>query len=151
MNIGHVTPSPSGELVGHLAIMSFDARIGFKPVASANERSPKFEIMALNVARRWVRLGALWEKEASQTGEVYLTGHIDDPVLPAKLYVAAFRQNDDAYAIVWTRAAPSARPDGPTEAGAALVAEPAGEDDEPDSARARRRRIPAAATDDPFA
>lgn len=52
MNIGTVAPTATGELLGHMAIMSFDARIGFKPVASPSERAPKFEIVALNVARR---------------------------------------------------------------------------------------------------
>lgn len=109
MNIGSVHPTPAGELQGHLAIMSFDARIGFKPVASANERAPKFEIVAVNCAKRWVRIGALWEKEAKETGEVYLAGHVDDPCLPTKLFVAAFRQADDTYSIAWTRANPQAQ------------------------------------------
>ena len=40
MNIGTITPTATGELLGHMAIMSFDARIGFKPVASPSERAP---------------------------------------------------------------------------------------------------------------
>lgn len=153
MNIGTVSPTPSGELLGHMAIMSFDARIGFRPVASANERAPKFEVVALNVARRWVRVGALWEKEARETGEVYLTGHVDDPALPDKLYVAAFRQDDGGYALAWARTSPTggrvAGPEPlPGEPGDAIEAVPV------DEARGRgRRRVPPAdpPADDPFA
>lgn len=147
MNIGTVTPTAGGELLGHMAIMSFDARIGFRPVASANERAPKFEVVALNVARRWVRIGALWEKEARESGEIYLTGHIDDPALPDKLYVAAFRQDDGGYALAWARTSPQAvRAAGPEP----LADEGTIEAVPVEEARSRgRRRAPPA--DDPFA
>ena len=154
MNIGTINPTTTGELLGHMAIMSFDARIGFKPVASHSERAPKFEVVALNVARRWVRIGALWEKEARETGETYLTGHLDDPALPDKLYVAAFRQDDGGYALAWTRTSPPALRDDanpePALAGEGEAIEPvAGGDSTP------RRRRPAApagqGVDDPFA
>jgi uncharacterized protein (DUF736 family) len=108
MNIGSVKLTPSSELQGSVAFLGFDAKVMFVPVASANERAPKFEIVALNVARRWVRIGALWERDARESGEVYLTGHLDDPCLPSKLYVAAFRQDDGAYSIVWNRSNPQA-------------------------------------------
>lgn len=155
MNIGTVTPTATGELLGHMAIMSFDARIGFKPVASPSERAPKFEVVALNVARRWVRIGALWEKEARETGEVYLTGHVDDPALPYKLHVAAFRQDDGGYAVAWTRTSPSA-PRGDTSGGApALAADEATIEAVPveGGTRGRRRAPPPAEpeADDPFA
>lgn len=154
MNIGTVTPTPSGELLGHMAIMSFDARIGFKPVASPSERAPKFEVVALNVARRWVRIGALWEKEARETGEVYLAGHVDDPALPDKLYVAAFRQDDGGYALAWTRTSPTApRGDATPEPALASEAEAIEPGVAGDAApRGRRRAAPAdTAVDDPFA
>lgn len=165
MNIGSVKPQDGGELLGHLAIMSFDARVGLKPVASTSDRAPKFEIVALNVARRWVRIRALWEKEARETGEVYLADHIDDPALPSKLFVAAFRQADDAYAIAWTRTNPQTR----SIDGAAGDVPPIGEGDgeaadqeHPDAplseaaparsgSRPRRRAEPALEDDDPFA
>lgn len=141
MNIGSVKPQDGGELLGHLAIMSFDARIGFKPVASASERAPKFEIVALNVARRWVRIGALWEKEARETGEIYLAGHIDDPALATQLFVAAFRQPDDSYAIAWSRANPQAR--GIESAGGDLP--PLGEGDGEAADQERPDPLPSAA------
>lgn len=156
MNIGTVNPTPSGELLGHMAIMSFDARIAFKPVASPGERAPKFEVVALNVARRWVRIGALWEKEARDTGEVYLTGHVDDPALPDKLYVAAFRQDDGGYAVAWTRTSPSAPRGEAAAAAPALAADEAAIESVPvedKGSRGRPQALPPTepAADDPFA
>jgi uncharacterized protein (DUF736 family) len=151
MNIGTVTPTTGGELSGHMAIMSFDARIGFRPVASANERAPKFEVVALNVARRWVRIGALWEKEARESGEIYLTGYLDDPALPDKLYVAAFRQEGGGYAVAWTRTGlTAARSDGSEPASDGEPIETVVVDKAPPRGR-RRSALPEPAADDPFA
>lgn len=102
-----------------------------------------------------MRIGALWEKEARETGEVYLTGHVDDPALPDKLYVAAFRQDDGGYAVAWTRTSPSA-PRGDTAGGApALAADEATIEAVPveGGTRGRRRAAPPAEpqADDPFA
>ena len=109
MNIGSVKMNDNGQLLGSIAMMNFDAKIGLKPVASSNTRAPKFEIVAMNVARRWVRIGALWEKEARDTGEIYLTGNIDDPALPQKLYIAVFTQADGSYSFAWNRSDPTAK------------------------------------------
>lgn len=103
MNIGEVTLQ-NGRLMGRIATRTIDLpRIGLRPVESQNPRAPRFEVVALNVARRWVQIGALWEAEMKKTGEVFLAGNIDDPSLPEPLPVALFRNDNGGYAIAWRR------------------------------------------------
>lgn len=61
MNIGEVH-LVNGRLEGRLATRTIDLpRIGLRKVESMNPRAPVYEVIALNVARRWVQVGALWE------------------------------------------------------------------------------------------
>lgn len=103
MNIGEISLQ-NGRLMGRIATRTIDLpRIGLRPVESQNPRAPRFEVVALNVARRWVQIGALWEAETKKTGEVFLAGNIDDPSLPEPLPVALFRNEGGGYAIAWRR------------------------------------------------
>jgi uncharacterized protein (DUF736 family) len=103
MNIGEISVH-NGRLMGSIATRTIDLpRIGLRPVESQNPRAPKYEVVALNVARRWVQVGALWEAAAKKSGEVFLTGNIDDPSLPEPLPVALFGNDSDGYAIAWRR------------------------------------------------
>lgn len=103
MNIGEVK-SVRGQLIGSIATMTIDLpRIGFKPVDSNNDKAPVFDIIALNVAKRWVRVGALWEAVANGTGEVFLQGYIEDPSLPQRLPIACFGSDEEGYRIAWNR------------------------------------------------
>lgn len=103
MNIGEIRVV-NGRLEGQLATRTIDLpRIGLRKVESMNPRAPVYEILALNVARRWVQVGALWEATTKKTGEVFLAGNIDDPSLPEPLQVALFRQEEGGYSIAWRR------------------------------------------------
>jgi uncharacterized protein (DUF736 family) len=103
MNIGEISLQ-NGRLMGSIATRTIDLpRIGLRPVENQNPRAPKFEVVALNIARRWVQVGALWEAETKRTGELFLTGNIDDPSLPEPLPVALFRNETGGYAIAWRR------------------------------------------------
>lgn len=103
MNIGEISLQ-NGRLMGRIATRTIDLpRIGLRPVESRNPRAPSYEVVALNVARRWVQIGALWEAETKKTGEVFLAGNIDDPSLPEPLPVALFRNEGGGYAIAWRR------------------------------------------------
>ena len=114
MNIGQFK-SVSGQLVGSIATATIDlARLGLRPVdtialrefVSTNERAPAFEIVALNVARRWVQIGALWELTSNSTGEVFYQGKLDDPSLPEPLQITLFGNNDEGFRVVWNRPQP---------------------------------------------
>src|SRR3546814_1243342 len=101
MNIGEIR-NVNGRLSGSIATRTIDLpRIGLRKVESTNERAPVYEVIALNVARRWVQIGALWEAASKETGEVFLAGNIDDPSLPEPLPVALFPTEGDGYTIAW--------------------------------------------------
>jgi uncharacterized protein (DUF736 family) len=103
MNIGEIR-NVNGRLSGSIATRTIDLpRIGLRKVDSTNERAPVYEVIALNVARRWVQIGALWEAASKKTGEVFLAGNIDDPSLPEPLPVALFPTEGDGYTIAWRR------------------------------------------------
>ena len=103
MNIGEVR-IVNGRLEGRVATRTIDLpRIGLRKVESQNPRAPAYEILALNVARRWVQVGALWEAVAKKSGEVFLAGNMDDPSLPEPLPVAFFPTENGGYSIAWRR------------------------------------------------
>lgn len=104
MNIGELR-MVNGRLMGSIATRTIDLpKIGLRPVKSDNPRAPRFEFVALNVARRWVQIGALWEAVMKRSGEVFLAGTIDDPSLPEPLPVALFPATDfDGYMVAWRR------------------------------------------------
>jgi uncharacterized protein (DUF736 family) len=103
MNIGEIR-SVNGRLTGSIATRTIDLpRIGLRKVQSMSDRAPVYEILALNVARRWVQIGALWEAFSKKTGEAFLAGSVDDPGLPEPLPVALFPTEDGGYTIAWRR------------------------------------------------
>jgi len=103
MNIGEIR-SVNGRLTGSIATRTIDLpRIGLRKVDSTSDRAPVFEILALNVARRWVQIGALWEAFSKKTGEAFLAGSVDDPGLPEPLPVALFPSEDGGFTIAWRR------------------------------------------------
>jgi len=103
MNIGTIKQNESGIYVGRVSTLTVAITIALREVRSSNVRAPKYEVFALNTARAWVQVGALFELTANGTGEAFLNGKIDDPSLAQPLYVSAFRQDDGSYNIVWQR------------------------------------------------
>lgn len=103
MNIGEIR-NVNDRLTGSIATRTIDLpRIGLRKVESMNPKAPVYEVLALNVARRWVQVGALWEAASKKTGEIFLAGNIDDPSLPEPLPVAMFPVEDGGYTIAWRR------------------------------------------------
>lgn len=103
MNIGEFR-NEGGRLVGSIATHTIDLpRIGLRPVESQNEKAPVYEVVALNVGRRWVQIGAVWEASANATGELFLQGSLDDPSLPEPLPIALFGTLEEGYRVAWRR------------------------------------------------
>lgn len=104
MNIGEFKKNGSGVIAGYIATAAMDLpRLALRPVVSANDRAPAFEIVASNPGKRWVQIGALWEAVSNSTGEIFLQGQIDDPSLPGKLPIALFAGDEDSYRVAWNR------------------------------------------------
>lgn len=106
MNIGTFKVI-NGQLLGSIATVSIDLpRLGMRPIESDNEKAPAYEIVALNVARRWVQVGALWEATSNSTGEVFYQGRLEDPSLTEPLQIMLFGDNEEGYRVVWNRQTP---------------------------------------------
>jgi len=106
MNIGSFK-SINGQLIGSVATATIDlARLGLRPTQSDNPKAPAFEIMVLNVAKRWVQIGALWEMTSNSSGEVFYQGKLDDPSISEPLQIMLFGNNDEGFRVVWNRPAP---------------------------------------------
>jgi uncharacterized protein (DUF736 family) len=103
MNIGEIKKNASGQLIGSISTLATTMTIGMRPVLGSKPTAPKFDLVALNSARNWVVVGALFELTAKKTGECFLQGKIDDPTMDKPLYIAAFRREDESYAIAWQR------------------------------------------------
>ena len=104
MNIGSIKPNEQGILIGRVQTMAFVATIALQEVNSTNERAPAFDVLALAADRRsWVKVGALWEYSSNETGEIFLSGRIDDPSLDKPIDVAMFQQQDGSYNVAWRR------------------------------------------------
>ena len=103
MNIGEFKLN-NGRMLGWIATQSIDLpRLGLRPVESSNERAPAFEILALNVGKRWVQVGALWEATAKKTGEIFYQGSIDDPSLADPFPLALFGSEEEGFRAAWRR------------------------------------------------
>lgn len=103
MNIGSIKQNNAGIYMGRISTLTVAMTIALKPVTSNNPKAPRFAIYALNPARTWVEVGALFELHSNNTGEAFLNGRIDDPSLAAPLQISAFRQEDGSYNVVWSR------------------------------------------------
>ena len=103
MNIGMIKKNAAGQLVGQVSTLAVSMTIGLRAVISSHPAAPKFDVLALNAARNWISVGALFELVATKTGEAFYQGKIDDPTMDAPLYIACFRQEDGSYAVAWRR------------------------------------------------
>ena len=59
--------------------------------------------MVLNVAKRWVQIGALWEMTSNSSGEVFYQGKLDDPSISEPLQIMLFGNNEEGFRVVWNR------------------------------------------------
>jgi uncharacterized protein (DUF736 family) len=103
MNIGEFR-NADGRLMGSIATRTIDLpRIGLRPVESQNDKAPVYEVVALNVGKRWVQIGAVWEAKSNATGEIFLQGSLDDPSLPEPLPIALFGTDQEGFRVAWRR------------------------------------------------
>ena len=104
MNIGSIKPNEQGIYIGRVQTMAFVATIALQAVNSTNERAPAYDVMALAADRRsWVKVGALWQYNSSETGEAFLSGRLDDPSLDKPIDIAMFEQDDGSFNVAWRR------------------------------------------------
>jgi uncharacterized protein (DUF736 family) len=106
MNIGELKQNANGYFMGSIATLAVSMTLALREV-HIPEKSIRYEIHAKSSGGAWIKVGALFAKDARETGEEFLQGYIDDPVLDKKLYIACFKQQSGSYAIAWSRPAAS--------------------------------------------
>jgi len=85
--------------LGEIVTLSLQAKgVRITPdQASVSENAPSHRIY---VGR--AEIGAAWPKR-SQDGRAYLSVKLDDPSLNAPIFANLFDEDDDIYALVWSR------------------------------------------------
>jgi uncharacterized protein (DUF736 family) len=102
MNIGELKQNGNGYFMGSIETLAVTMTLALREVHIPN-KSIRYEIHAKSASGAWVKVGALFARDARETGEEFLQGYIDDPMLEKKLYIACFKQRDGNYAIAWSR------------------------------------------------
>lgn len=102
MNIGEMTRNDDGSVTGFIAEPTYDfEHVFLEKIESSNARAPLFNLKTKSPRGRPFRLGAIWERTAKQTGEVYFGGYIESGVsgyVPLRLFRS--RQNPDQWVVV---------------------------------------------------
>ncbi len=102
MNIGELTRTDTGNVIGYIAEPGFDFEgVFFEKVVSNHPRAPLFNLMTKSPGGRHVRLGSIWERTAEKTGEVYFRGYIDSTksgYVPIRLFQS--RQQNGVWNVV---------------------------------------------------
>lgn len=80
---------------GTIHSQRFDIDIKLAPIARVSERSPNFEITAVNRAGRTVRIGSGWTQDSKTTGNRYISMQMDVGLGPFRVNAV---QNDEARA-----------------------------------------------------
>lgn len=114
MSNGWIKQRTMGEWVGRVVTRNVDFEFTLKPTNSPNPKAPAFDIMTKSKMGTAFKVGVAFEKRTSEKtddqgvvtgGEVFYSMSIDDPSLPAPLYVTAFGAKDrpGEFDIVWQR------------------------------------------------
>lgn len=99
MNIGKLHEQQDGSASGYICTLEMQVNFNLvKNLDKNGDKAPDFLIMAGKVD-----LGACWQNQAAQTGEIYYSLEMDDPSFPQKLKCAAFKNQDGTWRIVWDR------------------------------------------------
>ncbi|MCK9549498.1 DUF736 family protein [Aquamicrobium sp.] len=110
-NIGNLKRNEQGVYMGRLVHPDFSVTVYLASVTRTKERSPICEVMGLNPARDWARLGALFEQTAKKTGEIFYQGAITPPNTGGKrYYIALFRQPDGTFNVAYDEPKPRRAP-----------------------------------------
>ena len=111
MKLGTLIPVTGHETVkykGSLATtsISFGAIYLIENLGATHENAPRYRICIKSPAGDELEIGAAWERIAQRgknAGQAFFSLAIDTPELEKPLYVAAFRNNDNGYDIIWSR------------------------------------------------
>lgn len=114
MSNGWIKQKAMGEWTGHIVTRNIDFPFTLQATNSKNPNAPVFEVMAKSKLGTAFKVGVAFEKRTKEKtdeqgvitgGDVFYSISIDDPSLPAPLYVTAFGAKDrpGEFDIFWQR------------------------------------------------
>jgi uncharacterized protein (DUF736 family) len=98
-NIGTFKRTDKG-FDGTIKTLTLNVKAQLQQLTNDNDKAPDYRVVAAGS----VELGAGWNKR-SQAGAAYVAVKLDDPSFPAPVYANLVEQ-DDGWALIWTRPAP---------------------------------------------
>jgi uncharacterized protein (DUF736 family) len=100
------TNTETGELTGNLTTLTFVKQLRLVPINRKDQNTPVYRVIVNDA-----ELGAVWEKTARATGQVYHSMMLDSPELPTPLHLAMFPTKDRPgfYDLTWNRQKPQTR------------------------------------------
>jgi uncharacterized protein (DUF736 family) len=87
-----------GKYTGKIQTLGLNANVIFLPNTSTGPDAPAFRAFSGKL-----ELGAGWEKTSESSGRQYLSVRLDEPSFPAPIFASLIAQEDDTYALLWSR------------------------------------------------
>ncbi|MEJ6785778.1 DUF736 domain-containing protein [Aminobacter sp. Piv2-1] len=97
--IGTFNRNEDGSFAGVIKTLNLNIKARLVVSEKESEKSPDLRALAGTI-----EIGAGWKKTAKETGREYHSVKLDDPSFPAPIY-ASLVENEDGYALVWSRPA----------------------------------------------
>ena len=94
--IGTFTKTSDG-YTGTVKTLTLNVKASFRRSEGDNEKAPQFRIFS-----GATEFGAAWEKTSS-ADKPYLSCKLDDPSFPHPIFATLHANDDDSYALIWSR------------------------------------------------
>jgi len=95
--IGTFNRNEDGSFTGVIKTLNLNIKARLVVSEKESDKSPDLRALAGTI-----EIGAGWKKTAKETGREYHSVKLDDPSFPAPIY-ASLVENEDAYALIWSR------------------------------------------------
>jgi len=95
--IGTFTRNEDGSFAGVIKTLNLNIKARLVVAEKESDKSPDLRALAGTI-----EIGAGWKKIAKETGREYHSVKLDDPSFSAPIY-ASLVENEDGYALIWSR------------------------------------------------
>ena len=87
-----------GKYTGKIQTLGLSVSVIFLPNTSTGPDAPAYRAFSGKL-----ELGPGWEKTSESSGRQYLSVRLDDPSFPAPIFASLVAQEDDTFALLWSR------------------------------------------------
>ncbi|MBZ9974074.1 MULTISPECIES: DUF736 domain-containing protein [unclassified Mesorhizobium] len=95
--IGTFTRNEDGSFAGVIKTLNLNIKARLIAAEKESDKSPDLRAFAGTI-----EIGAGWKKTAKETSREYHSVKLDDPSFPGPIY-ASLVENDEGYALIWSR------------------------------------------------